>query len=73
VVEGAIIPPSSREVRTGSRVDAAALDEAAALVRAAKRPVILAGGGLVRSKGGADALAAFTETYRVPVATTVPA
>jgi acetolactate synthase-1/2/3 large subunit len=73
IVEGPIIPPSSREVRSGSRVDPVALDEAAALVRAAKRPLILAGGGLVRSKGGAEALSSFTETYRVPVATTVPA
>lgn len=73
MVEGAILPPSSREVRSGSRVDSAAIQDAADIVRGAQRPLILAGGGLVRSKRGAEALAGFTETYRVPVATTVPA
>jgi acetolactate synthase-1/2/3 large subunit len=72
-VTGAIIPPSSRAVRQGSRADAGAIDEAAALVRAAKRPLVLAGGGLVRSRGGAEALRDFVDTFQVPTATTVPA
>lgn len=73
IVTGPIIPPSSREVRQGSRADNAAIAEAAALVRAAKRPLLLAGGGLVRSKGGAEALRSFVDTYRVPTVTTLPA
>jgi acetolactate synthase-1/2/3 large subunit len=72
-IEGPIMPPASREVRSGARADAAAIKEAADLIRGAKRPLLLAGGGLVRSKGGAEALAAFVDKFRVPTATTVPA
>jgi len=72
-VVGEVRPPSSRAVRMGSRADAAAIAEAADLVRNAKRPLVLAGGGLVRSQGGAEALAAFVERFRIPTATTVPA
>jgi hypothetical protein len=48
----------------------AELDVAAALLRAAKQPVIVAGGGVLYSDGGAEALRAFAETHRVPVAET---
>jgi acetolactate synthase-1/2/3 large subunit len=60
-------------VRSGARADAAAIKEAADLIRGAKRPLLLAGGGLVRSKGGAEALASFVDKFRVPTATTLPA
>ena len=50
--------------------DPVELDVAAQLLRAAKQPVIVAGGGLLYSEGGADALRAFVETHRVPVVET---
>ena len=46
------------------------LDAAAVLLRAAKQPLIIAGGGVLYSDGGVDALARFAETFRVPVAET---
>ena len=48
----------------------AELDVAAALLRAAKQPVIVAGGGVLYSDGGAEALRGFAEAHRVPVAET---
>ncbi len=72
-VSGPIMPPSTRAVRSGSRADRAVITEAADILRAAKRPLLLAGGGLVRSKGGAEVLASFVDRFRVPAATTVPA
>jgi 3D-(3,5/4)-trihydroxycyclohexane-1,2-dione acylhydrolase (decyclizing) len=48
--------------------DPAELDVAAQLLRAAKQPVIVAGGGVLYSDGGAEALRAFAEAHRVPVA-----
>ena len=50
--------------------EAAELDVAAEMLRAAKQPVIVAGGGVLYSDGGADALRRFAETHRVPVAET---
>ena len=46
------------------------LDAAADLLRAAKQPVFIAGGGVLYSDGGADALRRFAETHRVPVTET---
>jgi thiamine pyrophosphate-dependent acetolactate synthase large subunit-like protein len=46
---------------------ASALAAAAAIVRDAKRPLIIAGGGVMRS-GATDALRAFAERFDVPVA-----
>ena len=46
-----------------------ALDAAADRIRAAERPLILAGAGVLRGRA-ADALRAFAETTRVPVVTT---
>jgi 3D-(3,5/4)-trihydroxycyclohexane-1,2-dione acylhydrolase (decyclizing) len=48
--------------------DAAELERAAALLRAAKRPVLIAGGGVLYSQAAA-ALRAFVEGHGVPVAT----
>ena len=47
------------------------IDEAAALLGAAERPVILAGGGVRRSPGGPDALIRIAETLDAPVVSTV--
>src|SRR6266849_25446 len=49
--------------------DAAALDRAAEMVRTAKRPLIVAGGGVIYS-AAADALASFVKRTGVPVAET---
>jgi 3D-(3,5/4)-trihydroxycyclohexane-1,2-dione acylhydrolase (decyclizing) len=49
--------------------DEAALARAAALVRSAKRPLIIAGGGALYGLA-TDALRAFAEAHRVPVAET---
>ncbi len=46
------------------------LDRAIALLRAAKQPLIVAGGGVLYSDGGPETLARFAETHRVPVAET---
>lgn len=72
-VSGVIKPPSARAVRAGGRAASDAVAEAAEIVKAAKRPLLLAGGGLVRSKGGDRSLKAFVDRFQVPVATTVPA
>lgn len=47
--------------------DAAALDEALKALLAAGRPLILAGGGVLASPGGCDALLRFAEAAEVPV------
>jgi 3D-(3,5/4)-trihydroxycyclohexane-1,2-dione acylhydrolase (decyclizing) len=49
--------------------DAGLLGEAASLVRAAKRPLIIAGGGVIYSEA-TDALRAFVEEVGIPVAET---
>jgi 3D-(3,5/4)-trihydroxycyclohexane-1,2-dione acylhydrolase (decyclizing) len=48
----------------------AELDVAAGLLRAAKKPVIVVGGGVLYSDGGPEALRRFAEAHRVPVAET---
>jgi len=50
--------------------DPVELDIAAQLLRAAKQPVIVAGGGVLYSDGGAEALREFAEAHCVPVAET---
>lgn len=72
-VSGRVMPPSTRAVRGGARADARAVAEVAQLLRDAKRPAILAGGGLVRSPHGAESLRSFADAYRLPIVTTVPA
>ncbi|MGK5739976.1 3D-(3,5/4)-trihydroxycyclohexane-1,2-dione acylhydrolase (decyclizing) [Micromonospora sp. URMC 103] len=52
-----------------SRPDDAAVARAAGLVTAARRPLLVAGGGVIYS-GACDALGAFAEAHGVPVAQT---
>ena len=47
--------------------DPSALDEALAALLAAERPLVLAGGGVVTSPGGCDALVRFAEAAELPV------
>src|ERR671917_2896468 len=49
--------------------DAAALEEAAALIREARRPLVVAGGGVIYSEA-TEALRRFVETTGIPVAET---
>jgi acetolactate synthase I/II/III large subunit len=72
-VEGEIELPSARSVTSRLRADAASIERSAELIAAAKRPVILAGGGVVRSEGGAEALKAFVERHELPFVTTLTA
>ena len=46
------------------------VEAAAALLRNAQRPLLIAGGGVLYSDGGAAELRRFAETHRVPVAET---
>lgn len=48
----------------------ASLAQAAELIRNAKNPVILAGGGVVAAKGGVDAAVALADFLQAPVCTT---
>lgn len=72
-VEGAVEPPAARSVHRVVRADREAVDRAAELVRAAERPMILAGGGLNLSVGSMQALRELAEAEDVPVVTTLTA
>ena len=48
----------------------AEIDAAAESLRAAKRPVIICGGGVLYSEGGPEALARFAEAHGIPVTET---
>jgi 3D-(3,5/4)-trihydroxycyclohexane-1,2-dione acylhydrolase (decyclizing) len=52
------------------RPDAGRITEAAALIRGAQKPLLIAGGGVHYSLA-TDALAAFAERHRIPVAETI--
>lgn len=73
LLEPADLPPVSSVVASiADRPPRAELvDEAAALLNSARRPVILAGGGVRRSIGGPEALVALAEKIDAPVVSTV--
>jgi acetolactate synthase-1/2/3 large subunit len=73
LLEPADVPPVTSVVAAvGERPPRAELiDEAAALLDSAARPVILAGGGVRRSAGGPAALTALAELVGAPVVSTV--
>ncbi len=55
---------------TTPRAEAAALQQAIELIKAAKKPVILGGHGIVES-GARDQVIAFAERQQIPVASTL--
>src|SRR5919106_866847 len=61
--------PDAREARGRPRPDAADVERAAALLAGAKRPVIVAGGGVIGADA-ADELLALAERLGAPVVTT---
>jgi len=72
-VVGEVEPPAARSVRHRTRAERSDVAQAARLLAEAERPLILAGGGLVRSAGGAQALRALAEQRGIPVMTSLPA
>lgn len=62
--------PLFSEGRGKTRTDLSALDESAALLREARRPVILAGGGVILSRAWGELLR-LAEQEDIPVATTL--
>jgi acetolactate synthase I/II/III large subunit len=72
-VEGEIEAPSARAPQLNRpRADAANVERIARMIAEAERPLLLAGGGVVRSRA-ADALKVAAETLNIPTATTLPA
>jgi len=61
--------PNVVRARVHAPIDAD-VSAAAAILRAAKRPVIICGGGVLYSDGGAAALARFAEAHGVPLTET---
>ncbi len=53
-----------------NRADATLVDRAARMIEASRRPVIVAGGGVLTS-GASDALTAYAEALGIPVATSI--
>lgn len=73
LVEGEIEGNVTRTVSFRPRADKDSVARAADLIRGAERPVVLAGGGAVRSPGGPAALQAFIERWQLPLVTTLTA
>ena len=65
----ALFAPNVVRVRA-PEPEAAEIDAAVALLAVAKRPLVIVGGGVLYSEGGADALRRFAERHGVPVAET---
>ena len=72
-VEGEVEAPTVRTVTSRLRADAESIERTAELVRSARRPLVLAGGGVVRSPGADAALRTFVERFDIPFVTTLPA
>jgi thiamine pyrophosphate-dependent acetolactate synthase large subunit-like protein len=70
-VEPEPIPPAAYRVTTLPDCNAALLDQVAALLAEAERPVFLVGGGLIR-EGCIEAMAHLAETSGIPVAALQP-
>jgi acetolactate synthase-1/2/3 large subunit len=58
--------PLPREAIRAPSPDRASLEKAAALIRRAERPIVLAGNGVIRN-GASEALTKFAEDLRIPV------
>lgn len=71
-VEGEVELPVRRSVRQRTRAHHDDIAAASRVLADAQRPVLLAGGGLARTAGGAEALRAFAEHSGVPVVTSLP-
>ena len=73
MVEGEIEAPGARApLANRPRADGQNVERIARMIAEAERPLLLAGGGVVRS-GAADALKAAAEKLNIPTATTLPA
>jgi acetolactate synthase-1/2/3 large subunit len=72
-VEGSIEGPTTRSISSGIRPDRDSVARTVELLKQAQRPVFLAGGGVVRSSGGAEALKQLVEKAQIPVVTTLTA
>lgn len=72
-VVGEIEGPQARSVRTGSRADSEDVAAVAALLRSAKTPLLLLGGGMLRAEDSIAKVQHFVEKYRIPVTTTLTA
>lgn len=70
-VEGDVHAP--RAVTSRMRADSESIDHVAELLREAKRPLVIAGGGVAHSPGGTESLRAFVEKTGVPIVTTLTA
>lgn len=70
-VEGEVTAP--RSVTSRMRADSESIDRVAELIRAAERPLVIAGGGVAYSPGGAKSLRALVEKTGLPLVTTLTA
>ncbi|HEY5061644.1 MAG TPA: thiamine pyrophosphate-binding protein, partial [Gemmatimonadaceae bacterium] len=70
-VEGEVTAP--RSVTSRMRADSESIDQVADLIRAAERPLVIAGGGVANSPGGAESLKALVEKTGLPLVTTLTA
>lgn len=72
-VEGEIELPTRRMAPTAPHAPRHEIERVADLVATAERPILLVGGGVNRSEGARQALAALADKLHIPVATTLPA
>lgn len=72
-VEGEVEHVRRRSASPGQRAADGDIQRVVELLENAEKPVLLAGGGVTRSPGGADRLRRAAEQLRVPVVTTLPA
>ena len=72
-VEGEVEPPWARSVQRNLRAGRDDIARAAELLRAARQPLLLVGGGTAYSPGGAEAVADLVAAHPLPVMTTLTA